>query len=147
MFNLQKSGFMPTSEGKPVFMINGAWFAKWKDYVKFTQINGLETHHSLMEEEVEITFLGPIDQSSILEDIDITVDPSEEEDYTNYPVKLGLTENKHYVMASPELWQYLHGIYGGVTIPRFTYYKSENDVALSVEIWLQKVRIIIFAYI
>lgn len=131
---------MPEKADEAVFLLSGEWFNRWKEYVDYHLVNAQEAdHHNFMDEEKKITFLGPIDQSAIVDDVDILIDPEQKEDYTNYPIKRGLIENKDFLMVDQQLWSYLQNLYGGVTIPRFTYFKSENDFAPSVEIWLQKV--------
>ena len=141
MAQLFQNNRIPDREGEPVYLLSTEWFAKWKQYVGYSQVNGQEEDHRdfMDEEQHPVSFLGPIDQSAIIEDVDVLVDPDSKEDYTNYPIKLGLTENKDFLMLDQKLWKYFNQLYGGVSIPRFTYFKSERDFTPSVEIWLQRV--------
>jgi len=141
---LQKNR-LPEGADEKVYLLSGEWFNKWKDYVDYNAATGQTAdHHNFMEEEKKITFLGPIDQSSIIDDVDLLIDPESSEDYANYPVKLGLNENKDFLILDQQLWDFFYQRYGGVAIPRFTYFKSENDFTPSVEVWLQKINVVMF---
>ena len=100
-----------------------------------------------MEEEREkVDWLGPIDPTNILIPEPNLVDSDSSEWYANFQIKQGLEENKDFYIISEEFWNYLYERYGGIPLQRPTYRKSENNMTVSVEVWLQKVPILIIFF-
>ena len=141
MGELLKKLSIPEKANEPVYLISGEWLSNWKEYVSYDPNDKKEVNEDIMEEEETVLPPGPISQASIIDDeISPLIDPKPEEAYTNYPIKIGLEEDKDYLMVDQRLWDYLQQIYGGgPEILRYTYFKSERDMAPSVEVWLQKV--------
>jgi ubiquitin carboxyl-terminal hydrolase 4/11/15 len=128
-----------------VYLLSMQWFNRWKKFVswqKYVQEEANENVNFMEEELPEEFFLPPPDQSDILEEIDNLIDYDEKEAYTNVGVKLGLQENKDFLIISPELWEYFTGLYGpAIPVPRYTIWRDENMMEVSIEIWLQQVNV------
>lgn len=131
---------LPDSPDKMVYIIPGDWLEKWKNFNNYYEFSGDTEGNGVMEEEREkITKLGPIDPTSILIDEPNLIDPVPEELYTNFQLRMGLEENKDFFIVNEEFWNYLFTRYGGIPVQRPTYRKSETNMTISVEAWLQKV--------
>lgn len=123
-----------------VYILPGDWLEKWKNFNNYYEFCGDSEAKGVMEEEREkVTQLGPIDPTSILVDEPNLIDPESDELYANFQLKMGLEENKDFFIVNEDFWNYLHTRYGGIPIQRPTYRKSETNMTISVEAWLQKV--------
>lgn len=123
------------------------WLEKWKRYSGFYELTGENAIYKLdfvNEDNKEIDdheHPGPIEASDLLEYTDSLIDPFKVKDYCNYQVRMGLQENKDYLIISHRLWKVLYGIYGGVDIKRYVISLNDDPHAsTSVEIWLKKVK-------
>lgn len=142
-------GFLKESAGQPVYILARDWFHQWKKNIGYdfffpdlqngnhtTSFDSQSTTATMTDEAPNV---GYISQASILDNSVTIFDLNPDEFYTNFPLKEGLSEEIDYMIISEELWNYLHSIYGGVPIKRFTYFKDPEDKTPSVEVWLQKV--------
>ena len=119
------------------------WFTKWKKYTNFTLFSN-EKYESDSDEigdddDINHEHPGPIDPDDILENDDILIDPDKIRDYCNYVVKLGLQENKEFILVSNSIWKYLYGIYSGKSIKRYVISINDDTNQTAVEIWLKRV--------
>ncbi len=124
------------------YVLPGDWMEKWQkfnDYSSFFPREDQEKGNMELEND-RIECLDSIDPSNILLDTPLITDPLDSEFYTNFALKAELEENKDYYLVNEKCWNYLYSKYGGVPIPRPLYKKSESSMALSVEVWLQKVK-------
>jgi len=149
---------METSEKKNLFSTNLSvvhivsmkWFEKWKKYSNFEAVrvklqkNGSSASVPL-DDEGENTHPGPISSDDIIDKSQETLfDPNPEEEYCNYPIKLGLVENKDFIILSHLVWRYLYSIYSGQDIRRYVLNKDGSKSNATVEIWLKKVNILTY---
>lgn len=128
-------------------LISANWFEKWKKYSGFYQLTGEEEEHQMDllsptkdPNHVEPQHPGPINSDDILEHSDILTDPDKVKEYCNYQVRHGLQENKDFLILSHNLWRYLHKIYGGFDLKRYTISLNDETQSTAVEIWLKRVR-------
>ena len=77
------------------------------------------------ENRESINTISPIMGDELLEDERIMVDPDDDEYYANVIVKREALEGRDYTIISEKLFGFLYERYGGIPIPRFTYYKNE----------------------
>jgi len=132
---------IPDVPGKLAYILPNDWLDKWKEYNNYYEFVG-DDHEkkNFMEEEREkVEWLGPIDPTNLLVPEPNLVDSDPSEWYANFQIKQGLEENKDFFIISEEFWKYLSDIYGGIPLQRPTYRKSETNMTVSVEVWLQKV--------
>jgi len=135
---------IPDVPGKLAYILPNDWLDKWKEFNNYYEFVGDEHEKkNFMEEEREkVEWLGPIDPTNLLVPEPNLVDSDPSEWYANFQIKQGLEENKDFFIISEEFWKYLSDIYGGIPLQRPTYRKSENNMTVSVEVWLQKVNVI-----
>lgn len=122
------------------------WFEKWKTYTRFNELTGEDGEYKLdlVNDENRESLIpehpGPIDASDLFDQSDHLVDPDKVKEYCNYQLKMGLQENKDFLIVSHHLWQYIHGIYGGFNLKRYVICTNEDTQATSIEIWHKRVK-------
>jgi DUSP domain len=71
-----------------------------------------------------------------------------EDVYLNLHIKTSMKEDEDFVILTDEVWKYLHKIYGGQDIPRFSIEAEketeEDETQYMIEIYLKKLSIYIF---
>lgn len=103
-------------------------------------MSGNGNHFMIDENKEKVSYLGPITCNELLELERYMIDPEKREYYSNIIIKREALEGRDFVIVNEELYNFLFKKYGGLPVPRFTYYKSESDVNTSVEVMLHKVQ-------
>mmetsp|Transcript_38971 Transcript_38971/g.34655 ORF Transcript_38971/g.34655 Transcript_38971/m.34655 type:complete len:161 (-) Transcript_38971:2399-2881(-) len=133
---------LPEGVGQPVYILPGSWFNRWKAYNNFQKLMGdaSEDKDFMVDESGEKPlYPGAINPLELIDEAHINlIDPSPDHFYTNIQLKHGLNESQDFYIINQECWDFLYNIYGGIPLRRYTYRKSENDINVSVEVWLQK---------
>ena len=139
---------MPEEADSKVYLLSTQWFERWKKFIKYDSFSSEKklTDNNFMEEEdpSRELYLTPIDNLDLFDEaLDYLIDPEANEQYTNTVVKLGLVENTDFMIISSFLWEYLYKRYGGLAIPRYSIWNNEFRTNIQIEIWLQKVEILL----
>jgi ubiquitin carboxyl-terminal hydrolase 4/11/15 len=127
-----------------VHLISMRWFEKWKKYTNFSTFSHEKYEYNSEDiEENGPEHPGQIDPDDILDKTDIFIDPDKVKDYCNYVVKMGLEENKDFIIVSHPIWKYLHAIYSGKDVKRFVISINDDTNQTAVEIWLKRLNVLV----
>lgn len=74
------------------------------------------------------------------------LDPSEDQFYTNYPLKNGLIESKDFMMVGNDIASFFYSRYGGLILKRFTVLNLDTK-EVNVELFLKRINFIPFPMI
>ena len=130
-----------------------SWFLRWKAYINFGKHikEASELHKDCMDEEVDFRLgPGPIIDENILElPLGTSGFPSflhdndmkTEEFCLN--LKLGLIENRDYLIVDTRLFDYLLKKYNGFKIKRMPYIPNEGSNVVNLEVYLKPINFII----
>lgn len=129
---------LPDSVDKPVYILPMSWYERWQKYIRWDELF-TKVDAGLDEEKERVNWLGPINPYLICDDSWTLVDRDPKEFYTNFQLRLGMIENKDFLIVNEELWNFLVSKYQGIPLCRYTYRKSPADFNISVEVWLQKI--------
>ena len=107
------------------YVISAAWFKNWKLYIGFDEMQGGD-------------FPGMITNEDIIEfEEGRQVVCDDQNQNLNINLKDNLREDDHYVILSPEIWDFLSKRYGGRMIQRVGVKNENGDT--SIEVYLTKV--------
>ncbi|XP_072955220.1 ubiquitin carboxyl-terminal hydrolase 5 [Typha angustifolia] len=126
-----------SKEGDAFYLITQRWWQRWLDYVNqdvaSTSINGFSSHASHQHESASsITPKRPsaIDNSDLIDDVTSEV--------SNVEIELHdtLVEGRDYILLPQEVWEKLHGWYGGgPTLPRKAINTGLSQTDLAIEVY------------
>ena len=135
-------------EGLPVNVVSMSWFVKWKKFTNFHLLSGekLDDYSSMeLSQDNNENFKhsdekpGPINQEDILSKEKILVDPDNIKNYCNMILRVGMEENRDFLIVSHKVWKYLFKIYGGQEIKRYIVSVNDDSNLTHVELSLKKV--------
>jgi hypothetical protein len=140
------------------YLVSSRWFEKWAAYVDlyryFNPGKGVLTplyysNGGMEDDEVPglgKEFPGAIDNQCLLADgKDYYHNFNTPQAKCNYVLREGLEEGREYYVVTKEIWDYLHKIYGGMTLRRDCIFIGNNGKT-KLDIKMEKVRLLFFVF-
>jgi hypothetical protein len=128
MWEEYEASKMDVVDGSVWYLIEKEWFNKWKDYVGFD-----DTSDSRHPGDINNSYLLNSDKSVLWHKSELNF-----KYWLNANLKDNLKEDIDYVIMNPAIWDYLHQMYGGVTIKRYGTLIDVNTEECIIEVNLQK---------
>lgn len=116
------------------------WVLRWKKYVFFSELeektpgeDDLDTKFSsqdLNKKEMEFSDVGPLNSDEDLKDLLVEEQflKDSKDPYNNLHLKPSLKEDQDFILVTENIHTYLHSIYKGTILPRFSIAAEADDL-------------------
>ncbi len=134
------------SAGSPAYLVSKAWTAKYKKYILYSHIKRstkpvLEANHCGTHHPGPISSLADLCEISDRNLVGTNSLPTFERDIVDRYLKKDTKERYHYKVLGQELWDFLHGKYGGELVKR--NYVQMGPHYSTVEIYFKQIPVIL----